>query len=206
MSLLTNLMPRTPVRGQLLPDGSRIVVRLLEPSDADLVRAVFDRLGPSSRYHRFLVPKKTLTESDVRQLTAIDHCDHEAVAAVSAADGEPVGVARFIRLRDYPDTAEVAVTIVDKWQGRGVGSILVEALVTRARHLGVRRFSVFMTPDNQGAAHLMKRLPGDVVGVGVDRQAAEFVVSLDPDDVGGDRDGAVAPCRHRSTQVRYFHA
>jgi RimJ/RimL family protein N-acetyltransferase len=167
-------------RRRVLADGARVIVRPVECGDENLVRAVFEHLGPSSRMSRFLVPKHTLSTSDLRQLTSVDHVNHEAVAAYSALDRSPIGIARFIRDRDEPGNAEVAIEIVDEWQGRGVGGVLLTALVARARKLRVRRLSVLMAPDNHGASRLMRHLPGTVGQVGTDRQTAEYLVSLSP--------------------------
>jgi RimJ/RimL family protein N-acetyltransferase len=171
--------PRHQVR-HVLSDGSRVVVRPLEPADADVVSGVFDRLGPVSRQRRFMVPKHTLTAADLRQLTAVDHCNHEAYAALSVG-GRPIGVARFVHHRNDPDTAELAIEVADIWHERGIGSILVSTLVTRARELGVRRFSILMAPDNRAAVRLMRALPGEIGRVAIDGQSAEFVVVLHRD-------------------------
>jgi RimJ/RimL family protein N-acetyltransferase len=164
---------------EVLPDGSLVVVRPLEPEDVVLLRTVFDRLGPRSRELRFLTPKPTLTAADVRQLLAVDHRDHEALVALAATDGTPLGVARFVRVPDDPGTADVAVAVVDAWQSRGLGTVLAGALVRRARELGVHRFSVLMAPENEAALRLLHRVLGDVESVELDRQHAEFVVSLE---------------------------
>ena len=60
-------------RPATLPDGSEVMLRPLEPEDADLLLDLFDRLGPRSREQRFLTPKHRLTATDLRQLTAVDH-------------------------------------------------------------------------------------------------------------------------------------
>jgi RimJ/RimL family protein N-acetyltransferase len=168
----------TLTRRRVLADGARVVIRPIARGDEDVVREVFDHLGPESRMNRFLVPKHKLSAADLRQLTAVDHRNHEAVAAYSAEDRSAIGIARFVRDRHEPGSAEVAIEIVDDWQGRGVGLVLLDALVARARRLRVRRFSVLMAPDNRRAARLMRHVPGTVGRVGHDPQSAEYVVSL----------------------------
>jgi GNAT superfamily N-acetyltransferase len=69
----------------------------------------------------------------------VDHHDHEAIIALDPLTGEGVGVARYVRAGADPEVAEVAVTVVDDWQGRGLGRALLERLAARARREGVRR-------------------------------------------------------------------
>jgi GNAT superfamily N-acetyltransferase len=64
--------------------------------------------------------------------TDLDLRDHEAMIALDES-GEGVGVARYVRNNPPPDTAEVAVTVVDGWQGRGLGTLLLQAISARAR-------------------------------------------------------------------------
>lgn len=182
---VTHLRSRSPGVRETLPDGSELTLRALEPQDGDLLREVFDGMGSRSRERRFLTPKHTLTASDLRHLTAVDHHDHEAVVAFSVADGRPIGVARLVRCDDDPATADVAVAVVDAWQSRGVGSVLASSLVARARELRIRRFTLVMAPDNEAAVRLMHRVLGDVEHADIDRETAEFVVSLAPGHRGG---------------------
>ena len=180
MAVMTCL-PSTPLAPrETLPDGSEVTLRPLEREDGDLLREVFAGMGPRSRERRFLTPKHSLTASDLRQLTAVDHHDHEAVVAFSTADGRPVGVARLVRSTDDPTTADVAVAVVDVWQSRGVGTALASALAARARELCIRTLTLMMAHDNEPAVRLMHRVLGDVQHATLDRETAEFVVSLAP--------------------------
>jgi len=185
MSSVTHLRSRAHEVRETLPDGSELTLRPLEPEDGDLLREVFDGMGPRSRERRFLTPKHTLTSSDLRHLTAVDHHDQEAVIAFSAIDGAPVGVARMVRSADDAETADVAVAVVDAWQSRGVGTVLASSLVARSRELRIRRFTLLMAHDNEAAVRLMHRVLGDVEHASVDRDTAEFVVSLAPGHRGG---------------------
>jgi RimJ/RimL family protein N-acetyltransferase len=178
MSSVTCLPCGPHVARETLPDGSELILRLLEPDEGEVLLSVFEGMGPRSRERRFLTPKPTLTSADLRQLTAVDHHDHEAVVAFSVADGRPVGVARLVRMTDDPEKADVAVAVVDAWQTRGVGTVLASSLVARARELRIRRFSLLMAHDNEGAVRLMRRVLGDVEQASVDSETAEYVVSL----------------------------
>src|SRR6201996_7910153 len=104
-----------------LRDGSTVLIRQVRRSDAPLLADGFARLSARSRQMRFLSPKRSLSAAELRFLTEVDHHDHEAIGALSPADGRGVGIARYIREPSDPAAAEIAVTIVDDWQGRGLG-------------------------------------------------------------------------------------
>jgi GNAT superfamily N-acetyltransferase len=185
MPILTCPSSPTHTSHHVLRDGSEIVLRPLERGATKAVSEVFDGLGPKSRYQRFLVPKVALTASDLRQLSAVDHRDHAGVAAFSAVDGAAIGIGRFIRLRGAPDTAELAVTVIDAWHRLGVGGILAEALAARAQSLHVRMFSIYISRENQAASQLVRGLSGDLECVSRDSQAAEFLLTLRPVPTAG---------------------
>ena len=136
-----------------LRDGSRMVVRPIRPDDKDAIAAGFDRLSAQSRYRRFFAPLTELGEVELAYLTEVDHRDHEALIAFDVDTREPVGVARFIRNAE-PHEAEVAVTVIDHWQGRGVASMLLDCLVQRAREEGITHFLAIVLSDNREAIEM----------------------------------------------------
>ncbi|MFL6173666.1 MAG: GNAT family N-acetyltransferase [Marmoricola sp.] len=156
----------------------QIRLRPLEPGDGPLLQEIFDQLGPTSRYQRFLVPKLRLTSYELRVLTAIDHDRHEALVALTFGDDRPVGVARFVRGVAEPDVAEVALAVVDAWHRRGVGSLLIDALVTRAVDLQVHEFAAVLAHDNVGALRLLHRAPGELGRVKGVHGVAEYRLVL----------------------------
>jgi Acetyltransferase (GNAT) family len=137
---LPKVSPSVPVAHELelqdaqvdLRDGSRVRIRQAHRTDRDLLARGFERLSPESRYRRFLTPMHGLDQKTLRYLTDLDHRDHEAMFALDES-GEGVGVARYVRSAVRPDTAEVAVAVVDAWQGRGLGTLLLHAISVRAR-------------------------------------------------------------------------
>lgn len=142
--------------GIQLRDGALIEVRPLTADDRELLQAGFDRLSPESRYRRFMGPMPTLSERDLDYLTQIDHHDHEALLAIDPATGQGVGVARFVRIDDQ--TAEPAVAVVDDWQRRGVGTVLLGALAQRAREEGIERFCAPVLAVNSDAIAVLESL------------------------------------------------
>jgi GNAT superfamily N-acetyltransferase len=141
-----------------LRDGSRVRIRQGHSSDRALLLRAFERLSPESRYRRFLAPRPELTEDMVRYLTEIDHHEHEAMIALDERSGEGVGVARYVRDADRHEVAEVAVTVVDDWQGRGLGTVLLEVIGARAREEGVTTFTALLLATNEEMLDMFKRL------------------------------------------------
>jgi len=115
-----------------LRSGHRVLVRALRPDDAPGLAEAFEQLSETSRYRRFFTGKPHLSEQTLAYLTDIDHHDHEALVAVAPDSGQLVGVARFIRIPREPDQAEMAVTVADSWQRRGLGTALPRELAQRA--------------------------------------------------------------------------
>jgi len=162
--LLRRLRPAGASGGRaVLRDGSKVVIRPVQRDDAPLLADGFARLSPESRRLRFLRRKDELSAAELRYFTDIDHHDHEALGALDHPGGRGVGVARYVRDTDDPHAAEIAVTIVDEWQGRGLGTELLARLSGRARAAGIHRFTALVSADNQAAAGLLRGAHGDVV-------------------------------------------
>jgi ribosomal protein S18 acetylase RimI-like enzyme len=159
------------VEHAVLSDGTEVELRLIRPEDKELLRAGFDRLSPESRYARFLAPKTSLSEDELRYLCEVDHESHLAIGAVRQhrdgdAGKDPVGlgIARFIRLPDTPstpstpstpNTAEAAIAVADEAQHRGLGRLLFMRLVAAAAERGVERFRCEVLGSNTGMAGLL---------------------------------------------------
>jgi hypothetical protein len=114
-SRLPGHRPRPAVRGRpvALRDGSKVLIRQAQSTDTPLLADSFARLSPQTRQMRFLTRKNELTSADLSYFTDVDHHDHEALGAMTRADGRGVGTARYIRHADDPQAPEIAVTIVD---------------------------------------------------------------------------------------------
>lgn len=165
-----------------LRDGTTVVLRLIVPEDKALLEAGFNRWSPESRYARFLAPKTTLTEDELRYLTEIDQENHFALGAVREdgdGSGEPVGIgiARFIRLPELHATAEAAIAVSDEAQGRGLGKLLFLRLCAAAEERGIERFRCEVLGSNTGMAGLIKEIaPERTVEVGSGVMSIEMVL------------------------------
>jgi len=134
-----------------------ITIRPLRNGEKSAVQAVFDRLGPRSRLLRFGGAKNVLLPSDLDVLARVDANHHALVALV---DDEPIGIARLVR---DGDAAEVAFAVADDWQGRGIGSALVDRLAADARAAGIRRLTGTLSEANPRSLALLRRLRAQVV-------------------------------------------
>jgi RimJ/RimL family protein N-acetyltransferase len=141
-----------------LRDGSTVLVRPVRPEDRELFVAGFERMSGESRYRRFMSHKKKLSDRELDFFTRLDHETHEAVGAIDVATGEGAGVARMHREPDEPVVAEAAVTVVDDWQGRGIGRLLLDRLTSRAHELGVTHFEASLFTTNKAMLTLFQRL------------------------------------------------
>jgi RimJ/RimL family protein N-acetyltransferase len=170
-----------------LREGSRVVIRPIEPDDRERLQALFEGLSSRSRYLRFQVPMTQLSSRQLSYLTVVDHHDHEALIALDDEGREIVGVARFVRVEDR--VAECAVAVADGWQGRGLGTELLDRLVSRAGEEGIERFTAVVLAENAEALRVLERL-GDAVQRPVGAQV-ELDIALPTQPRSGERVRAV---------------
>jgi GNAT superfamily N-acetyltransferase len=151
---------RDAAREFVLRDGARIVVRPILPEDKERLREGFARLSAQSRYRRFLTALEDLSDQQVRYLTEIDYADHMAWVAVDPIPpAHPgMGVARYVRLPEEPTVAEAAVTVLDEYQGRGIGTVLLRMLAGSARQHGIRAFRGYVLAENAPMMDIMHDL------------------------------------------------
>ncbi len=153
------MAPRDFREEHALADGTRIVLRFIQPDDAAELRRCFARLSPRSRYQRFLGSVVELSDDMVTYLTQVDGREHVAIVATTDSldlkSEVGLGVARFVRLAGEPDIAEAAVTVVDDAQGKGIGRLLLTALAEQAQARGVRAFRGEVLAENARVRHLL---------------------------------------------------
>jgi ribosomal protein S18 acetylase RimI-like enzyme len=144
-------------RREVLSDGQPVLIRPLLYGDRFELAAGFTELSPRSRRHRFFNAPAELDDDELEYLTNLDYRDHFACAAVLEDRPVPkgVGVARYVREDDDPTTAEVAVTVLDAYQRRGIGTLLTRTLGEVAAENGIRSFVNYVQWENAAAIELL---------------------------------------------------
>jgi RimJ/RimL family protein N-acetyltransferase len=159
------LMPNRPVpaiaQSLVLADERPLTFRPITPASKPLIVAAMTRLSPESIRRRFFGPRRALSELELHRLTALDGWNHYAIGACARGDDwapEGIGVARFARTSEASSTAELAITVVDAYQGRGIGRQLVSRLIDAAIVRGIRELHAIILPDNAAIIGLLQRI------------------------------------------------
>lgn len=134
---------------ELLHDGTHVLIRPIHKRDLELERHFIEALSPTSRRFRFLDTMSSPDEALLKRLTAIDPATDVAYVALIAVGAEKreIGVARFSARADGKD-CEFAVTVSDEWQQRGLGTLLMQHLITAARARGIESMYSSDASDN----------------------------------------------------------
>jgi CRP-like cAMP-binding protein len=183
-----------PVRTR---DGTDLLLRPVLPGDSERTLQGHVWFSSETLYRRFMsarVPSPALMD----YLAEVDYVDH-FVWVMTDRDGNPVADARFVRDDNHPEVAEIAFTVADAYQGRGIGSFLIAALSVAARVAGVDKFSGRMLADNVAMRTIM-----DHYGAFWERDDIGVVTTVvdvpDPHDLSLSRD-MVAEIKHTARQV-----
>jgi RimJ/RimL family protein N-acetyltransferase len=179
----------------LLRDGSSVFVRPIRPDDAEALLALHGRLSRQSVYYRFFSPIPRVTREQLRHLVAVDYLDRMAI--VAERDDRIIGVGRYDRARGT-DHAEIAFTVEDAYQGRGVGTMLLDRLIGVARDRGIRVFEADVLNDNTRMLRVFAHTGFQVVHKS-ESGVAHLMFRIDPTAEAVARAGA--PGRARSSGI-----
>jgi acetyltransferase len=141
-----------------LRDGQRVLIRPVLPQDEALTSAFFSDLPARARYDRFMATMPQLPPALVKRFTNVDYVSHVALVAEVFAGGQEtvVAEARYACGSD-PSTAELAVSVAARWQGRGLASLLLRKLVCRAVDAGITRMTGETLAGNEAMLHLARK-------------------------------------------------
>lgn len=145
-------MPEIPLLG-----GGTVLLRPLAADDGPALARGYAELSARSRYLRHLAPRApTLTPTELAYLIDVDQRDRAAWVLEDGTRGVALG--RYIRLEASPDVAEVALTILDPWQGRGLSKLLLAALMHTARRALIGCFVGLVLEENEAMVRLLRSL------------------------------------------------
>jgi acyl-CoA synthetase (NDP forming)/RimJ/RimL family protein N-acetyltransferase len=190
------LPPGYPVEWEadvVLRDGTVAHVRPIWPADGDGIRRFHALQSDESIYLRFFAPLRQLSDADVLRFTHVDYADR--VALVATMREEIIGIGRYDRIDAR--SAEVAFNISDAFQGKGIGSVLLEHLAAIAQEFGIARFTAEVLPQNRKMLSVFSD-----AGYDVTRHIEDGVVEVAFDIEPTDSSKAVAMSReHRAEAI-----
>lgn len=142
--------------GAALSDGTPVTLRPLIHGEAAPLLDVFEGMSAHSRWLRYLNGLPRLSPGMLSSLTDVDGDRH--VAWLASLAGESAGIARYVRLRGCPTTAEVAFEVVDRLHGRGLGTVLLDTITTVAAARGIRQVQGTLAPSNTASRRLLAKV------------------------------------------------
>lgn len=159
--------------GYVLRDGLHFRLRPVRAEDRRRLLEGFSKLSEKTRHQRFFRSMTSLNEQDLDYLTQVDQRDHVAWAAVDwTAEERGMGLGRLIRLAEEPTVGEFALVVIDEYQRRGLGTVLLGLLLLLAEPLGLRALRGVVLSDNEAMLRMMVSL--GAVEVGDDPWVAVF--------------------------------
>jgi RimJ/RimL family protein N-acetyltransferase len=134
---------------ETLRDGSRCEIRPFRPEDRAGIVSAASRISPRSIYRRFFAPKRTFSEQEKAFFFNVDFDKHVAVVALVEEAGRQVivGAARYVIIQ--PGKAEIAFTVIDQYQGKGVGAAMMRRLIEMGRAAGIETFTAEVLQENR---------------------------------------------------------
>ena len=141
-----------------LRDGTALRLRPIRADDAPRLVEYYGRLSAHTAYQRFFTVMKRLPPDWARLHSAVDYRTQLALLAECGPREQPelIAVARY-EPTDEPDTAEVAFVVQDAWQGKGLGTIMLDELLAAAAARGITRFRAYVLADNPRMLGLLRR-------------------------------------------------
>lgn len=144
--------PNPPRPGSIVTaNGTTVRLRLLQTADRPALRSFFQQLSPRSRQQRFLVPRPALTEQELDWLLTLRPGSHWSWVAEyqTPAGAHLVGVAQGYHGHTAPGSAEIAVAVLDAFQGQGIGRYLLAAVAAEALEVGIRQLHGYTLAENR---------------------------------------------------------
>ncbi len=164
----------------ILRDGSSILIRALRSDDTDRLHDLFSRMSRRSVYFRFFHTQEWISLDALAHFTDLDFDRHVALAAVVREEDEEIiaGIGRYSVIdggRGKPTRAETSFAVADRYQRRGMGTLLLEHLARIARARGIEEFEADVVGENN---RMMKVFAGSGFGAKRSIEGGIFSISL----------------------------
>ncbi|MBI3580500.1 MAG: GNAT family N-acetyltransferase [Nitrospinae bacterium] len=142
--------PKELRTSMLLNDGTQISFRAIHPTDEPRMRDLFYTLSRQTVYYRFMAELKSIPRSQVQNFVYIDHWNAVSiVATLPTASGEEIIAVGAYYVDKKTNRAEVAFTVADAWQKKGIGAFLMAHLATIGKRNGLKGFTAEVLPQNK---------------------------------------------------------
>jgi len=143
-----------------LTDGTTIGIGFVGPEDEQRLLSGFRKLSQQTKLYRFHCSKQELSNKEKDYLLKIDNYNHFAIGAVDLGKSHDVGIGliRYIRCKDDPTRAEVAITVIDEYQNKGIGTYLFKELFIYADKNGVRTLTGYVLKENVKMIRILDKI------------------------------------------------
>lgn len=150
---------RTNKNTYRLKDQTCVELSLVGPQDRKRYLKGFSRISSRTNINRFHTFKTGFTENELRYLLNIDNVHHLAIGAIDCKrKNTGIGLARYISQLDKPGQAEVAITVIDEYQGKGLGQLLYRKLIDKALENGITTLTNIVLKDNRAMLHILEQM------------------------------------------------
>src|SRR6266481_1117921 len=182
---------RAPTRMFPLPGGETVTVRAISPQDADRLQAYMRNLSAWTRRNRFLGAVSELAPTELDRLTRMSGPGELALIAFAGAGGETAMIAEAIQvIAPASRRCEIALSVMDSWQRKGLGTLLLANMEWRARMLGVHYLVGEVLRTNDAMKGLARKAGFAIRGPFKDARLVEIVKDLSSPPTG-------LPCREQ---------
>ena len=142
---------------ETLSDGRKVDIRAQRPEDREALLAAVERASSETLYHRFFAAKRAFSEQEEHFFLDIDFVNHVALVAEAIEDGRPaiVGGCRYVVVE--PGRAEVAFSVIDAYQKKGLGTALMRLIAAIGREAGLKELVAEVLSDNAPMLKVFER-------------------------------------------------
>jgi len=148
-----------------LADGTIIGTAFVRPEDAERLVRGYKKLSLKTKMYRFHYGKNNLSTYEKEYLVNVDNYNHLAIGAVDLNASYDIGIAliRYIRDKTDPAKAEVALTVIDEYQNRGIGTLLYNEMLQYASKNRVKLLINCVMKENTTMLNILEKIGGEIV-------------------------------------------